>query len=294
MQIGFLMDKYDPELVSFAGDAGFDSIELFTIPESGINLEVIGDAGIKRVAEHFESNSVKIGAICVSLNHLDDETTKRKANNEYFKLAIKNCKKFGTDLITTNTWGNIALTPAENISLYKEVFTEYAKIAEAEGVVIAMENCPHSVGYPIAMGNIGYSPEMWEALFDAVPSKAIGLELDPSHLFWQQIDIERAIRAFGERIYAFHAKDTEIMKDGMYRYGIYGKMFGKNSEWDYGCWRYRIPGWGDINWKGAFRALNDAAYKGPVFIEHEDPVMTGDRHREGLELGLRFLRGFTL
>lgn len=292
MQIGFLIPDYEPAMVDFAGKAGFDCLELFTVPGGTFDLNTAAEDDLKRIRDHFAAANVRIGTFACSVNHFDPKG--HEENQRYFIKAIRTCRSMGTDILCTNAWGDPGKTPAENVALYKEVFSEYARIAEDEGVKIAMENCPHSNGYPIRIGNIAHSPEMWEVLFSEVPSGAIGLEFDPSHLFWQQIDIEKAIRGFGDRIYSFHAKDTEIVHEQMARCGIYGNMFGKTSIWDYGVWRYRIPGWGDINWKGLFRALNDVAYKGPIIIEHEDPVFMGERQEEGLSLGLRFLRGFAL
>jgi sugar phosphate isomerase/epimerase len=160
--------------------------------------------------------------------------------------------------------------------------------------VIAMENCPHSSLYPRKIGNIGFSPEMWDALFAAVPSGAIGLELDPSHLFWLGIDIPKAIRSYRDRIFAFHAKDCEIDAEGLSKYGIFGKQIGAASAWDTGWWRYRLPGLGQIDWKNVFGALYDIDYRGPMIIEHEDPVFGGDRSEAGLKLGPKTEAGLKL
>ncbi len=172
----------------------------------------------------------------------------------------------------------------EVIRYFKEVFTEYARVAEDNGVRIAMENCPHISSYPISIGNIGYSPAVWELLFEAVPSESIGLEYDPSHLVWLGIDYLRGIYDFKERIYAVHAKDTEIVKSDLYKEGILG------TNW----WRYRLPGLGEINWQKFIGALYDIGYKGDIAIEHEDPVFSGDRMEEGLRLSLKHLKLFVL
>jgi sugar phosphate isomerase/epimerase len=118
--------------------------------------------------------------------------------------------------------------------------------------------------------------------------------LDPSHLFWLGIDIPKAIRAYPDRIFAFHAKDCEIDADGLYRYGILGRQFGATSVWDTGWWRARLPGLGQIDWKEVFRALFDIDYSGPMIIEHEDPVFGGDRSEVGLKLGPRTEAGLRL
>ena len=35
-------------------------------------------------------------------------------------------------------------------------------------------------------------------------------------------------------------------------------------------WRFRVPGYGSVNWKGFFSVLSEVAYMGAVNIEHED------------------------
>lgn len=123
---------------------------------------------------------------------------------------------------------------------------------------------------------------MWEKMFNLVPSEAIGLEYDPSHLIWEGIDPVGPIREFGNRIFAFHAKDTEVLPDVLRRVGILGE----------GWWRYRIPGWGQVDWKGIFQALAEIRFDGDLIIEHEDPTFTGEQFQQGLRLGLRHLRKF--
>ncbi len=293
MKLGFVT-QYSKERIEFAGKAGFDSLEIFTEKGAPLDIEKLSEKDVQEFVDFMSVNGVKLATLACSINHLHGDKAKRKENNEYFIKAIKICKKLGADIVATNAWADSSKSPEENMKDYKDVFSEYARVAEAEGVKIAIENCPHSVGYPIPIGNIGYSPEMWEAMFEAVPSKAIGLEFDPSHLFWLGVDYIKAIRDFGERIYAFHAKDTEIRKDILGKVGIFGKQFGKKSDWDLGWWRYRIPGWGMVDWTDVFRALNDIGFKGPMVIEHEDPVFGDDRTDEGLILGLRFLKQFML
>lgn len=288
MDLGFVT-PYSRERVEFAGKAGFDCLEVFVGEEYGFDLT---DKNLNEALEIFQSNNIKFATIACVPNHLEPDPVRRKENNEFFKKALRTCKRCGTDIVMTNAWADKNKSPKENLAIFKEVFAEYARVAEYEGVKIAMENCPHALGYPMAIGNICYSPEMWDAIFDAVPSMALGLEFDPSHLYWQQIDYVKAIKDYKDRIYAFHAKDTEIVKEWLDKCGILGKQFEKSSEWDAGWWRYRVPGWGMIDWKGIFNALYEIEYKGPVVIEYEDPIFGGDRTEEGLMLGLKFLKQY--
>jgi sugar phosphate isomerase/epimerase len=103
-------------------------------------------------------------------------------------------------------------------------------------------------------------------LFESVPSPALGLSFDPSHLVWLQIpDVPRVIRRYGERIYHVDAKDTEVMPERLAAQGILG------NAW----WRYRLPGHGSLDWPAIFAALREIGYDGAVDIENEDPLYPG-------------------
>lgn len=128
--------------------------------------------------------------------------------------------------------------------------------------------------------NIAYTPEHWDKMFDAVPSPALGLEFDPSHLCWQGIDYLWAVRQYADRIYHIHAKDTEILVERRNQCGNLAPG---------GWWRYRIPGWGEINWTKFISALCEIGYAGGIAIEHEDPIFIGERRVEGLILGYKHL-----
>ena len=84
-----------------------------------------------------------------------------------------------------------------------ELAKQFVDLAEKNGVRLCYENCP-------MMGNIATSPDMWEAIFDAVGSERLGLCYDPSHLVWQFIDPYRNIYKFADKIFHVHAKDTAV------------------------------------------------------------------------------------
>ena len=54
-----------------------------------------------------------------------------------------------------------------------------------------------------------YNVETLLKLREAV-GETLGANLDPSHLFWQGVDIGAVIRALGDVIYHFHAKDSAV------------------------------------------------------------------------------------
>ena len=94
-------------------------------------------------------------------------------------------------------------------------------------------------------------------------ARTSGLQFDPSHLVWQFMDPVQAAREFVDKIYDVHLKDTEILWHVVRRGGIQPV---NNVRW----WRFRVPGYGSVDWKGFFSVLAEAGYTGAMNIENED------------------------
>lgn len=199
------------------------------------------------------------------------------------KKAIDDVAAMGVGVMTHLIGRDPSLNGDENIAIYKEVYTPIAAHAEEKGVRLAFENWPRN-GTMLAI-----TPELWDAMFNAVPSPAIGLCYDPSHLYWMGIDHIQPIFDFKDRIYHAHAKDTEILAQGQNQFGIYGRQLEATepAQW----WRYRLPGYGHINWYQYVDALYQIGYDGALSVEHEDPVWdsTPELAQRGLLLAYQFL-----
>ena len=272
MRIGYVTG-YSEQEVEFAARAGFDGLEL-SVGRGGLPSK----SGAREIKDTLARNGIAALTIFHYENYADaDAAAARKARGNFAK-ACDLARALGTRVVTVNAWVPRQATLPEKFAHYKRTFGRLAKVARDRGCVIAIENCPHG------FANIAWSPANWERMFNELPTKTVGLEFDPSHLVWQGIDYAAALRLFGERVYAFHAKDTEIFGEALGCGGIFGA----------GWWRFRIPGHGDINWKRMFITLHDINYRGDIIIEHEDPVFHGDRRDEGLRLGLKFLRQFVV
>ena len=171
-------------------------------------------------------------------------------------------------------------TLPENVAMFKEVYSPIADLAEKKNVKIAFENWPGGRGPFGEGGNLTVTAESIAMMFDAVPSKMIGLEFDPSHFIWQSIDVFRAAREFIDRIHIIHAKDTEI----------YEERLSWMGRWGRGWWRYRLPGFAKFDWPGFFALLYELGFDGNVIIEHEDGSFDGDRRPLGFLLSGNYLK----
>ena len=119
--------------------------------------------------------------------------------------------------------------------------------------------------------------------------EAVGANLDPSHLFWQGIDIESAIAELGRAgaIFHTHAKDTAIQPRNAALNGVLDTVpLARVAE---RSWIFRTVGHGhsELEWRRILIALRMAGYDDVLSIEHEDALLSID---EGFRTGVAFLR----
>lgn len=277
MKIGFLVGGQLGDLkrtAKWASEHGFQALEVSSAPNSPVldPLKVLSE-GVGEVKRALEGTDVIISCLTWCPNNMDPNLEVRKRNNEHVKRMIEAAAKLEVPVVST--WiGKLPGSIEENMKVYSEVWPSIVEHAEKHGVKIAIENC---------MGNIAFRPDIWDRMFQITPSKAIGLNFDPSHLVFQFIDYLEAIRKFGDRIYHTHCKDTEILYWRLSYVGYTGD----------GWWRFRIPGLGDIDWKRFISTLRDQGYDYVLSIEHEDPLYHGpEGFKEGLIIGRKHLAQF--
>jgi sugar phosphate isomerase/epimerase len=217
------------------------------------------------------------------LPDMSEETPRQEEIATLAREAIDSAAAQGVPTLTTIIGRAPGRNGDENIALFGDLFTPLAIYAETKNVRLAFENWPRN-GTMLAT-----TPEMWDAMFSAVPSPALGLCYDPSHLYWQGIEYIQPLWDFQDRIYHAHAKDTEILPTAHNRYGIYGRQLAvtEPSSW----WRYRLPGYGEVDWQRYLDTLYQIGYDDVLSVEHEDPVWsaTDNRALRGLQLTRQFL-----
>jgi sugar phosphate isomerase/epimerase len=139
-------------------------------------------------------------------------------------------------------------------------------------------------------GFVVYNPETLLRLRAAVGPE-IGVNFDPSHLFWQGIDPIQAVRELGEAIFHVHAKDTIIDPVNTPVNGVLDtKPYADEAN---RSWIFRTVGYGhDLKfWKDLVSNLRLVGYDYVLSMEHEDSLMS---LREGLEKGVGALRDLVL
>ena len=285
MKLGLLTAAFPTlsleEVADWASSSGFDALEIACWPAAGaerrryagvchIDVDSLDDADVRRVRELMEVRKLTISSLAYYPNPLDPDSTQRGQAQGHLRKVIEAASRLGVKLVGTFI-GRDQSKPME--AAFAEVLEQWPPIvqfAAARGVRIAIENCPMIFSADEWPGgrNLAYSPAIWRRLFEAMPGDTVGLNLDPSHLVWQHIDITRAVREFAGRIYHVHAKDLEIDRDGLYENGVMSLGMG---------WQVpRMPGLGEVPWNRFIAALIRAGYDGVVSVEHEDRAFEGD------------------
>jgi sugar phosphate isomerase/epimerase len=273
-----VLTKFSEANIEFIRQEGFTCIQLSADPS------LQSDEQIAKVKAVMAKSGLTISSLGSTVNHTAPDPEARRKVNDGFARTIELAGKLGVRYIGTASGNMPGKRLDEQVSEIVRVYTEkYFALCEKYNVKILWE--PWAGGPNVATGPVGY-----EALFKAFDnSPHVGLQYDPSHLLWQMMDPIQCARDFIDKIYDVHLKDTEILWPVVRKAGIQPV---NRAQW----WRFRLPGFGDVDWKGFFNVLAAAGYEGGMNIEHEDPFYgwppPGGEFNEEVKAGLRVSHQF--
>jgi len=268
-------------VAGWAAAEGFQTLEVACWPMvtgdrrryagvSHIDVDALDAAGVTAIRRSLSAGGLEISSLAYYPNNLDPDTAVRSAAHEHLRKVIVAAEQLGVALVGTFIGRDPNRSVADNLAEVAKVWPDLVTFAGQHGVTIVIENCPMIFSSDEWPGgkNLAYSPAIWRRLFEIVDADNFGLNLDPSHLVWQFIDYERAVREFGPRIRHVHAKDMEIDRNGLFEHGVMATGIG---------WQIpRLPGLGEIRWDRFIAALYAVGYQGAISIEHEDRSFEGN------------------
>jgi sugar phosphate isomerase/epimerase len=265
-------------VAAWAKAAGLDALDLHeATPE---RIEILQRHGLALGSV----DAVGIGDI------LSRDPGRRQRGTEALLRQIEEVARLGGKvLFACLIPGERGIGRAEGFALWAEHFPPIVEAAERHGLAFALEGWPGGApDYPC----IGSTPEVLRAMFARVPSPALGLCYDPSHLVRLGIDYIRFLDEFGGRVRHCHGKDTEVLPEGRYLYGTLPAVFDKVPGFSEGSWRYCVPGDGEVDWARVGFRLERWGYRGVVSIELEDARYSGsaEAERRGVQKALAHLR----
>ncbi|MEM7012825.1 MAG: sugar phosphate isomerase/epimerase family protein [Verrucomicrobiota bacterium] len=196
--------------------------------------------------------------------------------------------KLGVNAVNSFVGRDPAKSIDENWPRFLEIWKPLIQRAENAGVRIGIENCPmyFSADEWPSGKNLAISPAIWRRMFADIDSESFGLNYDPSHLVWQQMDYVKPLAEFASKLFHIHAKDAMVNKAALDDVGILATPLEFHTP--------KLPGLGDVDWGMFFAVLGGSGYNGPVCIEVEDRPYekTLDGRKGALRQSARFLRQF--
>lgn len=278
MKLGFvsaiLADESFEQVVDFAKDNGFTCVEMMCWPVgkaerryAGVTHMDVTEFNKEKLLHNMDysrKKGIEISSLGYYPNPLDPDEKKSKIYIEHIFKLIRASNFLGVNKITTFIGRDKNKTVEENLDKFKEVWSPIVTFAEELNVRIAIENCPMLFTCDEWPGglNLATTPSIWKKMFEIIPSPYLGLNYDPSHLVWQQMDYIKPIYEFRDRIFHVHFKDIKIYRDKLDQVGITAAPLEYISP--------KLPGLGDVDWGKFVSALTDIGYRGPACIEVED------------------------
>jgi len=206
---------------------------------------------------------------------------------EEMKATARAAARLGVDRVVgftgSSIWYALAMFPPTPEEMIEAGYRDFADrwnpildVFDEVGMRFAHEVHPTEIAYDYwstarALEAVGHRP-------------AFGLNFDPSHFMWQDLDPVTFLYDFRDRIYHVHCKESKLATNGRNgRLASHLPWADPRRGWD-----FVSTGHGDVPWDPIFRMLNAIGYDGPTSVEWEDAGM--DR-LVGAPDALAFIRG---
>lgn len=300
-----LHDRDLDGVIDVAHQQGLTSLELnsggfFRDYHIHVSALLVSEHARQEFKEKLDSGGMSLTALNCNANPLHPDPEVGERHKRDIVDAITLASLLGVETVIVQS-GNPGAEPGATVpswvvspwdSVYLDVldyqwgiaipyWKQVTELASGKGVKLAMEMHPHQ---------LVYNPATLERLIDATDADCLGMEMDPSHLFWQGIDPVETIRRFGDRVFISAAKDTRIYEENLRRNGFLNNLWRRNEGPDmvaftgrYSANDYPIDpsyefvaigrGHDDRFWSEWLTALHDVNPGIAVNIEHEDPHM---------------------
>jgi len=304
VQLGFvsaiLPDLDVPQVFDFAKKQHYSCVEIMCWPLgrakrryagiTHIDVNKTNAEDISNVKQLQEKSGVSISALGYYPNPLTPDLSESNLYVEHIKKVIVAAAKFEIGTVNTFIGRDWKKTIDENWPRFLDVWKPLIALAEDHGIKVGIENCPMSFTVDEWPGgkNLASTPAIWRRMFEDIPSDSFGLNFDPSHFIWQQMDYAKAMKEFGHKLFHVHAKDVKIKKEALNEVGIMAFPLEYHIP--------KLPGLGDVNWDMFFSTLSEIDYEGPVCVEVEDRDYEGslENRKKSLMISEAFLKPYFL
>lgn len=304
MKLGIISSILDgwtyEEMIDEISRIGYECVEVACWPQgkaerkyggvSHIDVNNLDEEKKEHILSYAAEHVVTISALAYYPNTMDGNPDKRKASIEHLYKVIDAASFLGIDLVTTFI-GRVTELPVEdNLEIFAEVWPPIIKYAASKGVRIGIENCPmlfDRTNWPGGQ-NLFTSPVLWRKMFEIIPDRNFGINFDPSHFVWQQMDYIAPIYEFKDRIFHVHFKDIKLYPEKLKECGVMAYPLDYMDP--------KIPGYGDVEWKRFVSALTDIRYDGFACVEVEDRAFEGSKEKiiDSLKQSYKYMRALVI
>ena len=299
MELGFvsaiLPELNFEELVDYAADCGYKCIEVCCWPVgkaerryagvTHIDVDALDELQAASINSYLKNKGIEISALGYYPNPLDPEEDKSNFYITHIKKVIDASVLLGVHRVNTFIGRDKTRSVDENFEAFRRVWNHLIQYAESKKVKVGIENCPMIFTHDEWPGgnNLATTPAIWRRMFSEIKSDYFGLNYDPSHLLWMQMDYLKPLYEFRDKLFHIHLKDARVYRDKLNDVGIMATPLEFHTP--------KLPGLGDIDWGKFISTLNDIRYNGPVCVEVEDKTFEGslEDRKYSLVLCKRFL-----
>jgi len=291
------------DMLKFASRLGYEAVEIAVDKgrDNHLKIDKILSGGATEFKNKVEKYGLRISALSSHIDSqlvggphtVDTDKVIRGTPEEKMKYGIERMKKTAEAAAALDVGVVNGFVGCENFSRwffypggvelwekgYETIVERWNPILDvfgAHGVKFAHEPFPQQQAYNI---------ETAEALLKAFNMrKEFGFNLDPANLLWCLVDPVIFVKRLGDRIFSVHAKDGELVEENV---GYSGSVVtGDWGRLDAG-FRFRVAGWGQIDWRRLITALVMVKYDGVLSVEHEDPWLN---RTDGCKKAINFLK----
>jgi sugar phosphate isomerase/epimerase len=283
MKLGFvsaiLPELSFEALVDYAADCGYKCIEVCCWPlgkaerryagVTHIDVDNLDEHQVIAINNYLKNKGIEISALGYYPNPLDPDEERSNFYISHIKKVIDASAMLGINKINTFIGRDKNKSVDENFEKFKKVWKSLIRYAESKKVKVGIENCPMIFTNDEWPGgnNLATTPAIWRRMFSEIKSDYFGLNFDPSHLLWMQMDYIKPLYEFSDKLFHIHLKDARVYRDKLNDVGIMATPLEFHTP--------KLPGLGDIDWGKFISSLNDIRYKGPVCVEVEDKTFEG-------------------
>ncbi len=302
MQLGFvsaiLPELTLDEVCAVAASEGYDCVEVMCWPVgkaerryagvTHIDVSNVGVDEVRSIHSTLDNHGVGISALGYYPNPLSPNRDEARTAVTHIKQVIRAAKKLGLSNVNTFVGRDWTRSVEANWKPFLRTWKPIIAFAEKHEIRIGIENCPMLFTADEWPGgkNLAISPSVWRRMFAEIPSENFGLNYDPSHPAWMQMDPIAPLRDFADRVFHVHAKDVRVDRKRLDEVGILAHPLEFHEP--------KLPGLGDVDWGKFFSVLSSTGYAGPVCVEVEDRAYEGslEARIRSLRQSARFLRQF--